>query len=189
MGEAGGGHRRPGSGGRREMADRVLVAYATKHGSTAEMAERIGAVLRAAGLETDVLPADEVEDLSGYGAVVLGSGVYYGRWLKPAVRFLKRWRAELEKVPLWVFSSGPTGEGEPYELTSGWRYPRSLQGLLESLRPLDVTLFKGKIDSQGLGSLERKVINKVKAPAGDFREWEGIEAWASAIAARLISSS
>ncbi|MDI7252761.1 MAG: flavodoxin domain-containing protein, partial [Actinomycetota bacterium] len=122
------------------MGGKVLVAYGTKHGATGELAERIGAALREAGLEADVIPAGEVEDISGYGAVVLGSGVYYGRWLKSAVKFLKRWREELAKVPLWVFSSGPTGEGEPEELTSGWRSPKPLRSLLESLQPLDIAL-------------------------------------------------
>ncbi len=167
------------------MARKVLVAYGTKHGATTELAERIGAVLREAGLEVQVLPADEVEEMSGYAAVVLGSGVYYGRWLKPAVRFLKRWRAELERVPLWIFSSGPTGEGEPEYLTRGWRYPKAVETLLERVKPNGVALFKGKIDPERLSPLERAIVGRVGSPAGDFRDWKEVEAWASSIAGRV----
>lgn len=167
------------------MAGRVLVAYGTKHGATAELAERIGTVLREQGVEADVFPAADVEDLSGYTAVVLGSGVYYGRWVRGATRFLKRWKGELERMPLWLFSSGPTGEGEAEELTAGWRFPKSIQPLLERLKPTDTALFKGKIDPERLGSLERAVVGKVKAPSGDYRDWKEVEGWAASIAGRV----
>ncbi|MGQ9475428.1 MAG: flavodoxin domain-containing protein [Actinomycetota bacterium] len=72
------------------MDRKVLVAYGTKHGAPAELAERIGAALREAGLLVDVHKAGEVKDVPGYGAVVLGSGVYYGRWVRSAARFLKK---------------------------------------------------------------------------------------------------
>ena len=65
------------------------MAYATKYGATAEIAEKIGQVLRQAGLQTDVLPADRVSDLSPYRAVILGSAVYMFQWRKEAARFLK----------------------------------------------------------------------------------------------------
>ena len=71
------------------MDEQVLVAYATKYGATTEIAEKIGQVLRQAGLSADVLPVDRVGDLSTYRAVVLGSAVYIGQWRKEAVRFLK----------------------------------------------------------------------------------------------------
>lgn len=170
------------------MFRKVLVAYGTKHGATAELAERIAAVLREQGLEVDVLPAGDVEDLSGYAAVVLGSGVYYGRWVRAAAGFLKRWREELGKIPLWLFSSGPTGEGEPEKLTAGWRFPRPLQPLLESLKPMDTALFKGKIDPERLGALERKILRKVKAPVGDFRNWKEVESWAVSIARQVTGA-
>ncbi|MEA3375393.1 MAG: flavodoxin domain-containing protein, partial [Chloroflexota bacterium] len=67
------------------MAHQVLVAYATKHGATAEIAKKVGQVLREAGLPTDVLPAGDVGDLTSYSAVVLGSAIYIGRWRKDAV--------------------------------------------------------------------------------------------------------
>ena len=98
------------------MNEKVLVAYGSKHGSTAEIAEAIGEAMVEAGLDVEVLSADEVSDLDGYGAVVLGSAVYAGMWQKEAVRFLEANEAALTARPVWIFSSGPTGEGDPVEL-------------------------------------------------------------------------
>ncbi len=170
------------------MALKVLVAFASRHGATAELAERMGAVLRGAGLDVDVIPAGEVQALSAYGAVVLGSAVYYGRWLRPAAAFLKRWSAELVKMPFWVFSSGPTGEGDSEGLLGGWRFPENLRTLLDRLRPRDTAVFKGKIDPEDLGFLERTVVRKVRAPVGDFREWEKVESWAASVGRELRAS-
>ena len=113
------------------MDPRVLVAYATRHGSTAEIAERIGQHLRQAGLSVDVQPVGQVDDLAPYRAVVLSSGVYIGRWHRAATRFLKTHQEKLANRPVRLFSSGPTGEGDPVELTDDWRpkvtpYPHPL---------------------------------------------------------------
>ena len=99
-----------------EVNIQVLVAYATKYRATAEIAEKIGQVLRQAGLRTDVLPADRVSDLSSYQAVVLGSAVYISKWRKEAAKFLQANETVLAERQVWLFSSGPTGEGDPVEL-------------------------------------------------------------------------
>ena len=88
-------------------ASAVLVAYASKHGATAEIARAIAEELRRAGSSVDCLPADEVEGVDGYEAAVIGSAVYMKRWLKPARHLLRR--DELGERPLWLFSSGPCG--------------------------------------------------------------------------------
>jgi len=103
------------------MSERVLVAYGSKHGATAEIAEAIGEVMREAGLDVDVLSAGAVKDLAPYAAVVLGSGVYVGKWLKEAAKFLEAQAAGLAQRPVWLFSSGPSGEGDPVELLKGGR--------------------------------------------------------------------
>ena len=95
------------------MDDQVLVAYATKYGATKEIAEEIGNVLRQAGLLTDVLPVNKVRDLNPYRAVILGSAVYIGRWRKEAAKFLQAHEQALAERQVWLFSSGPTGEGAP----------------------------------------------------------------------------
>jgi menaquinone-dependent protoporphyrinogen oxidase len=167
------------------MDSQVLVAYATKYGATAEIAERIGQVLRQAGLPTDVQPADRVSDLRSYKAVVLGSAVYIGRWRKEAVKFLKANEAVLATQSVWLFSSGPTGEGDPVELTQGWQFPGSLQPIADRIQPRDIALFQGAMDVNKLNALEKWMIKNVKAPNGDFRDWDAITSWATAIADEL----
>jgi menaquinone-dependent protoporphyrinogen oxidase len=162
--------------------DKVLVAYGTKYGGTAEIAEKIGQVLREAGLRADVHPADRVSDLTPYQAVVLGSGVYIGRWRKEAATFLKANEQALAERPVWLFSSGPTGEGDPVELTSGWRLPKALQPVADRIQPRDVAVFHGVMDGKKLNPIEKWTIKNVKAPIGDFRDWDAITAWAMAIA-------
>src|SRR5215510_2394587 len=96
---------------------KVLVAYASKHHSTAEIAEEIGKIIRYTdGLEVDVREVSTVTDLSPYGAVVLGSAVYMGQWQPAAAEFLKVHERELAQRPVWLFSSGPTGKGGVKEL-------------------------------------------------------------------------
>jgi menaquinone-dependent protoporphyrinogen oxidase len=168
-----------------KMDKQVLVAYATKHGGTAEIAERIGEVLRQAGLRADVVPANRVSDLASYHAVVLGSGVYIGRWRKEAARFLKTNEQLLAERPIWLFSSGPTDEGDPVELTEGWRLPKALQPIADRIQPRDIAVFHGVLDEKKLGAVEKWMIKNVKAPQGDFRDWEAITAWATSIADAL----
>ena len=167
------------------MDAKVLVAYATKRGATAEIAERIGQVLRKQGLHADVLPANRVGDLAPYQAVVLGSAVYIGRWRKEAVRFLEANESLLAQRPVWLFSSGPTGEGDPLELTEGWRLPGKLQPIVDRIRPRDIAVLHGALNRDKLNLIERWMIKNVKAAIGDFRDWEAITSWAAGIAAEL----
>lgn len=167
------------------MDAQILVAYATKYGATAEIAERIGAVLRQAGLPTDVLPVGRVGDLSPYKAVVLGSAVYMGQWRKEAAAFLKANEQALSGRLVWLFSSGPTGEGDPVALTNGWRFPQGLQPIADRIRLRDIALFAGAMDMAKLNLIERLLIKGIKAPLGDFRDWDLITSWATAIADAL----
>ena len=167
------------------MEKKVLVAYASKRGATAEIAERIGEVLEGRGLTADVLPADQVSDLAPYGAVVLGSAVYIGRWRKQAARFLKTNEEALAERPVWIFSSGPTGEGDPEELTEGWSLPQGLQPVTDRIEPEAIAVFHGRLDPERINILETWMINNVGAPMGDFRDWDAITTWAGSIAEAL----
>lgn len=167
------------------MDKRVLVTYGTKYGATAEIAAKIGEVLREAGLTADVQPAEQVADLAAYSAVVLGSGVYIGRWRKEAVRFLKDHEEKLAGLPVWVFSSGPTGKGDPVELVQGWRLPSNLQPVMDHIQPRDIAVFHGAVDLSKLNPLERWVLGRIKTPIGDFRDWDAIAAWAENTAMAL----
>ncbi len=167
------------------MSEKVLVAYASKYGATKEIAEKIGLVLKDAGFGVDVQPADSVADIAAYRAVVLGSAVYIGGWRKAAVRFLKGNEKALAEKPVWLFSSGPTGRGDPVELVQGWRFPKALQHIADRVRPRGIVLFQGAVFAEKLGAIGRWMIRNVKAPVGDFRDWNAISAWAGSIAAEL----
>lgn len=171
------------------MNTKILVTYATQYGATAEIAEKIGAVLRREGLQADVAPVDSIRGLTEYQAVILGSGVYIGQWNKKAAAFLKANAESLSARPVWLFSSGPTGEGDAVELVKGQRLPPALQPVAERIQPQDVAVFHGFINPDKIHFLQKWVIkNMVKAPFGDFRDWESIDRWATGIAAALQSA-
>ena len=167
------------------MDIRVLVAYASKYGATAEIAERIGQVIGEAGLSADVLAVEKVEGLAQYKAVVLGSAVYMGRWRREAARFMKTNEKVLEGQMVWLFSSGPTDKGEPLELVEGLYLPRGLQPVAERIRPKDIVVFHGVAVLEKMNFFDRWIMKKVKAPMGDFRDWDTIVAWAKSIADEL----
>lgn len=169
------------------MSEKVLVAYATKYGATAEIAEKIGEVLAQAGIPTDVLPVKQVKDLDSYGPVVLGSAVYIFHWRKEASRFLRANAKKLAERPLWIFSSGPTGKGDPVELANGWRFPKGLQPVLDNVKPREVVVFHGAIDPGKMKGMEKWMIQKVGAALEDSRDWEAIASWAEAIAEVLAA--
>ncbi len=165
---------------------KILVTYASKHDSTAEIAEAIGEALReSSGFHVDIESVETVENVAGYDAVVLGSAVYAGQWQGKAADFLKEHEAELAQRPTWIFSSGPTGEGDPKTLLKGWELPEALKPIVEHIQPRDVTVFHGNLDADKLGAFERIVVKGVKAPLGDFRDWTMIRAWASGIVQAL----
>jgi menaquinone-dependent protoporphyrinogen oxidase len=167
------------------MDIQILVAYATKYDATAEIAEKFGQVLRQAGLQADVLPVDQVSDLEPYKAVVLGSAVYIGQWRKEAVRFLQANEKMLAERPVWLFSSGPTGEGDAVELLKGWRFPEAQKPIVDRIRPREIIVFHGALDPEKMNFIEKTVIKNVKAPVGDFRDWDAITSWAASIAEAL----
>jgi menaquinone-dependent protoporphyrinogen oxidase len=163
------------------MSPQVLVAYATKYGATRGIAEHIADVLRQAGLQVTLAEAAQAASPTLYDGVVLGSGVYAGHWLAPAANYLKTYAAALAQRPTWLFSSGPTGAGDPVTLMQGWRFPPDLQPLADQIRPRDVAFFHGAIWPQKLNVVERLILKALKAPSGDFRDWEAIAAWARGI--------
>jgi menaquinone-dependent protoporphyrinogen oxidase len=167
------------------MDKKVLIAFASKYGATAEIAEKIGAVLRRSGLQVDVIPVKNVHDLADYGAIILGSAVYIGQWRKEAVKFLKTNEKILSEKQVWLFSSGPTGEGDPVELLQGWRFPKGQQEIADRIQPCDIAVFHGDVDPEKVNALHKWMIDKVDSPVGDYRDWEAITVWANSIAGTL----
>jgi len=168
------------------MSYRVLVAYASRFGSTKGIAERIGEVLAAAGLAVDVQAADEVEVVDGFHAFVVGSSVEGGHWLKGASALLERHAATLGSHPLWLFSSGPLGDRSVNAPQSD---PKEVVAARQNLQPRDCRVFAGAFDRatsdfSEMGLVERTVVRKF-LPDGDWRDWTAIEAWAAGIAREL----
>jgi menaquinone-dependent protoporphyrinogen oxidase len=163
----------------------VLVTYASKHGSTGEIAERIVATLRRSGIETDLQPVEAVHDVEPYSAVVLGSAIYYGSWLKEARAFVHRYEAALAARPVWLFSSGPLG----VEVRDAEPQPQEYAEFQESVKPRDPRVFFGALDHSQLSFMERMVVKGVRAPEGDFRDWAAIEEWAENIARTLAPTT
>lgn len=160
----------------------ILIAYASKHGATVGIAERIGAALHLRGLDACVMSILEVPDLQRYDAAIIGSAVYMGRWMKEATSFVRQHQAQLVRVPLWLFSSGPVG-------------PKSLPeaaDLVEFRTLLNVrgdATFDGALEAQKLSLSERMMVKAVRAPYGDYRKWDRIDEWAGAIANSLAASA
>jgi len=167
------------------MAKKVLVAYGSKYGATAEIAEKIGEALSTHELDAHVVSAENVRDLSTYDAAVIGGAVYVGRWYKTAARFLKKHDKALAAMPVWFFSSGPTGEGDPADLLDGWTFPKNLQAVADKINPRDTAVFHGSINLEKVTGLDKRMLKAVGAESGDFRDWEAIAAWAQGIAAAL----
>ena len=167
------------------MDMKILVAYATKYGATAAIAKSIGETLQQAGLPVVVLPVEQAGSLDAYRAVVLGSAVYVGQWRKEAAAFLQANQETLALMPVWLFSSGPTGEGDPVELMNGFRIPEGLKPIIEAVKPHDIVVFHGVLDMKKLTLPEKLVTKGLKAPIGDYRDWDAVNAWAKKIAAEL----
>ncbi len=171
----------------------VLVAYASRHGATQGIAERIAQTLRSAGLEAEALPAASVKSLTGYDAFVIGSAAYMFRWLKEASTLVRRNRAVMATKPVWLFSSGPVG-GETDAKGRDQRVaavPKDITEMTKAVNARDHHVFFGAYwwDRKPIGLAER-IVSHVPAaregmPEGDFRDWPEIQAWATGIARDL----
>ena len=154
------------------MAPSVLVAFATKHGSTQEVAERIAGVLAEHGLRVELAPAGTVSRLEGFDAVVLGGALYMGRWHGDARAFLRRHRNELEQLRFAAFGMGPKTLAEQDVEASRAQLLRALG----PSRPATTAIFGGVVDPTKL----RFPLDRL--PATDARDWDAIDGWAREVA-------
>lgn len=162
---------------------RILITAASKHGSTAAIADAIARELGAAGIETDVIAPDKVRSVAGYDAVVIGSGVYVGKWLDSARKLIEREATSLAARPVWLFSSGPLGD-PPLPAVDP-----DVSAFIEATRARSHRVIPGKIDRSQLSFGERALTRFVRAAEGDFRPWPEIEAWAREIATALTAEA
>jgi menaquinone-dependent protoporphyrinogen oxidase len=159
----------------------VLVTYASKHGATEGIARAVADRLRERGIEAEARPAHEVRDIDGFTAAVIGSAVYAGSWMREAMSFVHAYGADLAKLPVWLFSSGPLGT----EVHDDEEQPKQLDELRETLSPEGHQVFFGALDMGALSFSERMIVKAVKAPVGDFRDWKAIREWVDDIALEL----
>jgi menaquinone-dependent protoporphyrinogen oxidase len=152
------------------VTSRILVAYATNHGSTTEVAEAIATALRDHEHEVDVAPAADFRALEGYRAVVLGGALYMGRVHHDAASFLKRHRQVLQEVPLAVFALGPKTMSAADVAASRKQLDHALASVPE-LKPAAIAIFGGCVDPSKLHFPFKRM------PASDARDWDAIGAW------------
>lgn len=161
----------------------ILVTYASKHGATQGIAERIGSQL---GPNAVVLPIAAVQNVAAYDAVVIGGAAYYFHWMKEATQFVRHNRDALAQRPVWLFSSGPLGSPESYAEGQDPRQtlvPKEFAELGEAVHPRGTRIFFGALNYTQFGFPERVFAKRM--PQGDFREWAEIDTWAEEIAHAL----
>jgi menaquinone-dependent protoporphyrinogen oxidase len=163
---------------------KVLVTAATKHGATGEIAKAIGDALRNQGLDPTVIPPEQVGTVDDYDAVVLGSAVYAGHWLKPAKQLVDRCGGALAVRPVWLFSSGPVGDPPKPE-----EDPVDVAEVLAATKAHEHRLFAGKLTRKQLSFPEKAIVSALRVPEGDFRDWAEVTRWAAGIANALQSRS
>lgn len=174
------------------MKGRILVTYASRTGTTAEIAAAIGRELRLAGASADVAELKEVASVAGYDAVVVGSPIYMGRIEGDVGKFVARHREALEKMPVAAFAVGLPADqknapGESAQ-KSGTREEGAgkIRTALEPVKTVAATMFAGRLDTARLSFVQRTMIGFVKAPTGDFRDWDEIAAWARSLVPLLL---
>jgi menaquinone-dependent protoporphyrinogen oxidase len=166
------------------MPDKLLVAYATRHGSTAGVAKAIGEVLHEGDVEVDVRLAQDVSDLSPYRAVIVGSAIRMGRWLPEAVQFVEAHQEALSRLPMAYFLVCLTMCDDTEDSR------RTVASYLDPVRsivqPVDIGLFAGAVDYRKASLLLRLFMKLAKTPEGDFRRWDEIRAWAANLRQKLL---
>ena len=175
-------------GGETVVRGKILVAYASKCGSSAGVAKAIGEVLHEKGAAVDVRLAKKVKDISSYRAVVVGSAIRMGKWLPAAVSFVEAHREVLGHIPVAYFlvcytMRDPTEENRQEALS----YLKPLRDAVPEVRPVDAGLFAGAVDYSKLSWIFKRVLKKKGLQEGDFRDWDAIRSWAAGVAPRLLS--
>lgn len=164
-----------------EPRPKVLVSAGSKHGATAEIARRIAKTIQDAGCDAMVLQPEDVSDMAGFDAIVLGSAVYAGHWTADAKELARRVARLPAKPPVWLFSSGPVGDSPAPE-----EDPVDVSSIRADTGASEHHIFAGKIDKSELSFAEKAIMVAVRAPEGDFRDWNAIDSWARRIAESLM---
>jgi menaquinone-dependent protoporphyrinogen oxidase len=165
------------------MAGRVLIAYASRRGSTAEIARAIGRELEGAGYTVDVAELKAVASLEGFGAVVIGAPVYMAKIEGDVAGFVARYRDRLPGIPVAAFAVGIAPVDR--RVGSVEDMLEKLRAALDPVRPVAVAMFAGRLDLSRMSFTERTMTGLMKVLTGDFRDWDAIRAWARELPAAL----
>ncbi|MEO5965945.1 MAG: flavodoxin domain-containing protein [Candidatus Limnocylindrales bacterium] len=157
---------------------RILVAYASKLGSTREIAEAIGNELRVAGHEAAVVGVNDARSIVGYDAVIVGSALYAAHWQRDANRFVQQHLVRLQAMPVWLFSSGPL---DPRQAVVDLPITPHAAEVTDAIGARGHRTFGGRLQADA--SIDPQVL--ATHPIGDFRPWDQIRAWAASIAGAL----
>ncbi len=156
--------------------NRVLIAYASKAGSTGEVAQAMAKTLTAQGHAVDVHLVKTVKDLSPYSAVIVGSAIRTGQWLPEAVNFVRDHQATLQQLSTAFFTVCLTLHEDTEE--NRRKVAAYTDPVRAILQPNHEAFFAGKMDYSRLSLFDRLMANMVKAPEGDWRNWDEIRSWA-----------
>jgi menaquinone-dependent protoporphyrinogen oxidase len=169
--------------GSSSMNQKILVVYASRAGSTAEIADAVAKQLCAAGFSADVRPVAEVKTLEGYAAAIVGSAVRYGSWLPEMLKFMEREKAALQRLPIAFFTvcmkARDPSQSSRQEMA---QYSNAARAVL---MPKTETFFAGKIDLATLSFFDRLAVKIVKSPVADLRDWPAIRGWADGLKSSL----
>ena len=169
---------------------RILIAFASRYGSTRGIADAIAERLQAAGHTVDVRHAADVEGVAAYDAVVLGSAIYDQAWLPEAAQLARHDARMLAERPLWLFSVGALSSEQDWPLGAlARREPKESVRLQRALRPRDYHVFAGAVAPEHLSLVGRLFFRALKGRYGDYRDWREIAAWADGIARALADSA
>ena len=167
----------------------MLVGYASRFGSTRDIANRIAGAVRTNGTDVDLHSVDEISDIDHYDAVVFGSGVYDGSWTAEATALMRRHAAALARKPVWLFSVGSFGDRHPIVGGLIKKEPKEINEFEQTLHPRDYRVFAGVIDLEHWPAWGRLLFKALGGRAGDNRPWPDIDAWAQKIAQALRAPS
>jgi menaquinone-dependent protoporphyrinogen oxidase len=165
------------------MAAHILVAYATRNGSTAEIALAISKELENTGAAVTVSDMKTITSVADYTAVVIGAPLYMGSLVKEVGQFVGRHKESLRMRPIAAFAVGiapkSSDPGAVGQATA------ALRAAIDPLQPVAVTVFAGKVDPKKLSFIQRKMTELAKSPVGDFRDWAAIAAWARELPGKM----